>query len=296
MNKEQLRRMKDDPGFIAALDQSGGSTPGALKRYGIDEDAWDTEEEMFDLIHKMRTRIITSPSFTKEHILGSILFERTMESEIEGMGSAEYLWEKKGIVPILKVDQGLADLEDGVQLMKPITELDERLKKAEKHGIFGTKMRSVIKENNRKGIEKIVDQQFEIGRKIFEAGFVPILEPEVDIHAEDKAEIEEVLAELLKKGLAESPKDHYYMFKLTLPEKPNLYEDLYDYPQVVRVVALSGGYTQEEANRRLAQNRKVVASFSRGLTEPLNVNQSKEEFDKALKDSIEAIAAAGNAE
>lgn len=294
MNREQLRRMKEDPGFIAALDQSGGSTPGALERYGVKKDAWNTEEEMFDLIHQMRTRIITSPAFTKDHILGAILFEKTMESVIDGKETATYLWEEKGIVPILKVDEGLAPLEEGVQLMKPITKLEERLEKGKKYGIFGTKMRSVIHENNRAGIEKIVAQQFDLGARIFEKGFVPILEPEVDIHGEEKAAMEETLHEFLVAALEKAPKDHIYMFKLTLPEKENLYEDLYDYPQTLRVVALSGGYSQEEANRRLEKNHRVIASFSRGLTETLSVDQSKEEFDEALKKAILAIAEGSN--
>ncbi|MDO5713280.1 MAG: fructose bisphosphate aldolase [Tissierellia bacterium] len=296
MNQEQLQRIRDDKGFIAALDQSGGSTPKALERYGVMEDAYKNEEEMFDCIHKMRTRIIKSPSFTKENIIGAILFEKTMNSKIDGKYTGDFLWEDKGIVPFLKVDEGLAELKDGVQLMKPIKGLDERLASAKEHHIFGTKMRSVIKEYDEKGIDEIVQQQYEYANRIFEAGFVPIIEPEVDIHAEEKEKIEGYLKKALVRELEASDKDKVYMFKLTLPEEKDLYLELYDYPQTLKVVALSGGYTREEANRRLQENKKIVASFSRGLTESLMVNQSEEEFDKVLKDSIESIAKAGNDE
>ncbi|MDO5726048.1 MAG: fructose bisphosphate aldolase [Tissierellia bacterium] len=292
MNKEQLKRVREDSGFIAALDQSGGSTPKALKLYGILEDAYKDEAEMFELMHEMRTRIIKSPAFNKEHILGAILFEKTMNSKIDGKYTADYLWNEKHIVPFLKVDEGLEDLEDGVQLMKEMKGIEKRLESAKEHNIFGTKMRSVIKEYNEKGIDKIVKQQFECGKYIFEKGFVPILEPEVDIHSKDKAKIEEYLKEAIIKELEKTDKDAVYMFKLTLPEEENLYESLLEYPQVARIVALSGGYTREAANEKLAKNKGIIASFSRGLTEGLSVEQSDEDFDKMLEDAITSIAKA----
>lgn len=289
MCEEKIRQMQEGKGFIAALDQSGGSTPKALKNYGIAEDSYQTEEEMFDLVHEMRTRIITSPSFTSEHILAAILFEKTMDRKIEGKYTADYLLEKKGILPILKVDKGLAEEENGVRLMKPIDGLSELLERAKERHIFGTKMRSVIRELNPAGIRKIVNQQFEYGLKIAEAGFVPILEPEVDIHSEDKEQIEEILKVELMRHLRTLPEGVRLMFKLTIPTKTNLYEDLMKDPHVVRVVALSGGYTRTEADEKLAVNHGLIASFSRALTEGLSASQSEEEFDTMLADSIQAI-------
>ncbi|MBU5668678.1 fructose bisphosphate aldolase [Peptoniphilus sp. MSJ-1] len=287
MNREQLERMKNGKGFIAALDQSGGSTPKALLNYGIKEDAYSNEEEMFNLVHEMRKRIITNSAFTSDRILAAILFKVTMNSKVGDKYTADYLWEEKGIVPILKIDEGLAELKDGVQLMKPFKEIDSLLENAKERNIFGTKMRSVIKELNEESIKKVVDQQFEYAVKISNAGFVPIIEPEVDIHAEDKAEIEEVLKKYLIEGLEKLDKENYVMFKLTLPEKENLYHDLLNYPQTIRVVALSGGYSREEANEKLRKNEDVIASYSRALTEGLNVDQSEEEFTKLIDESIE---------
>src|SRR5690606_30075106 len=261
--ERQLRRMRSDNGFIAALDQSGGSTPRALKLYGIDESAWSTEEEMFDLIHQMRTRIITSPAFGGERVLGAILFERTMDSEIEGRPTADYLWEVKNVVPFLKVDKGLAPEQDGVQLMKPIDNLASLLAKAKSKNIFGTKMRSVSKQADEAGIKAIVQQQFEIGRQILETGLVPILEPEVDIHCPNKAEAERLLKAGILDGLDQLGPDRPVMLKLTLPDEDNFYRDVIEHPNVVRVVALSGGYTREEANERLARQNGMIASFSR---------------------------------
>lgn len=289
MSEEQIRRMHEGKGFIAALDQSGGSTPKALKNYGIMEDRYQTDEEMFDLVHEMRTRIITSPSFTSEHILAAILFEKTMDRKIEGKYSADYLLEDKGILPILKVDKGLAEEENGVCLMKPMEGLDELLCRAKERHIFGTKMRSVIKELNPVGIRKVVDQQFEYGLKIAAAGFVPILEPEVDIHSADKEQIEEILYVELTRHLRELNPDVKLMFKLTIPSRANLYEELTKDSHVVRVVALSGGYSRTEANEKLAENHGLIASFSRALTEGLSDSQSQEEFDRVLADSIKEI-------
>lgn len=289
MNREQLEKIRQGDGFIAALDQSGGSTPRALKLYGIDEDAYANDQEMFDHIHEMRSRIITSPAFDGDRVMGAILFENTMDREIEGRGSADYLWSVKRIVPFLKVDKGLAPEEDGVQLMKPIPDLDALLERAREKGIFGTKMRSVIKRANEKGIRAIVDQQFEIGRRILEAGFMPILEPEIDIHAPDKAEAEVLLKRYLLEGLDSLDEDQQVMFKLTLPEEDDFYREIVEHPRVLKVVALSGGYTREEANARLARNPGVVASFSRAFTEGLHVSQSAEEFDEALDRSIQSI-------
>lgn len=287
MNKEQFERMKNGKGFIAALDQSGGSTPKALLNYGVTEDAYSNEEEMFEQVHEMRKRIIKDKAFTSDRILAAILFKVTMNSKIDGKFTADYLWEEKGIVPILKVDEGLDVEKDGAQLMKPFKHIDELLENAKERNIFGTKMRSVVKELNEESIKKVVDQQFDYAKKISAAGFVPIIEPEVDIHAKDKAEIEEVLKKYLVEELKKLDKDTYVMFKLTLPEKENLYEDLYDFDQTVRIVALSGGYSREEANEKLRKNRGVIASYSRALTEGLNVNQTAEEFTKMLDDSIE---------
>jgi len=289
MNREQFEKIRLGDGFIAALDQSGGSTPKALKLYGVGEDAYSNEQEMFDRIHEMRTRIITSPAFDGDRIIGAILFENTMEREIEGRGSADYLWSVKRVVPFLKVDKGLAPEQDGVQLMKPIPDLDQLLERAREKGIFGTKMRSVIKRANEKGIRAIVDQQFEYAHKILAAGFVPILEPEVDIHAPDKAEAEALLKKYLLEGLETIPEGQYVMFKLTLPEEDGFYKELVEHPRVLRVVALSGGYTREEANARLARNPGIVASFSRALTEGLHVSQTDEEFNKVLDEAIQSI-------
>ena len=288
MNKEMLKRIKEDDGFIAALDQSGGSTPKALLNYGIDKDAYGNDEEMFSIVHEMRTRIIKSPSFTAEKILGAILFEITMDSKIDDMYTADFLWQKKNIVPFLKVDLGLADEKDGVRLMKEITDLDEKLERAKKRNIFGTKMRSVINELNEAGIKENVKQQFEYAKRIADAGLVPIVEPEITITMDKKAEAEEVLKEALLEEL-KTWGDKPLMFKLTLPEKANLYECLYDNPAVIRVVALSGGYSREESNRRLAENRRVVASFSRALTEGLKAQMSEFEFDKLLGEAVDSI-------
>lgn len=289
MNQEQLNRMHTANGFIAALDQSGGSTPKALKAYGILEDQYSNDEEMFDLVHQMRTRIMTSPAFTSEHILAAILFEMTMEKTVEGLLTADYLWEKKGILPILKVDQGLAPLSNGVQLMKPISGLDDLLKRAVDRHIFGTKMRSVIKQADPIGIRSIVDQQFEIGKQIIAAGLVPILEPEVDITAADKEKCEVILKEELLSHLAELPSDARLMFKLSIPTSEGFYSDLMKDTHVIRVVALSGGYSREEANERLARNPGLIASFSRALCEGLSARQSDEEFNTMLQNSIQAI-------
>ena len=281
--------MKNDKGFIAALDQSGGSTPKALKLYGIEEDKYSSEEEMFDLVHEMRTRIITCPTFTSEKILAAILFEMTMDRKIGDLYTADYLWDVKGIVPILKVDKGLADAEDGVRMMKPNPGLPALLERAKERHIFGTKMRSVILEPNREAIKRIVDQQFETARVIIDARLVPIIEPEVDINAPAKAECEEILHEEFVAHLKDMKDDDYLMFKLTLPEKANLYRDLLDFPCVIRLVALSGGYSQEEANRRLAETNDMTASFSRALTEKLFVQQTDEEFAKEMASSIDKI-------
>lgn len=288
MREKHLERIKNGNGFIAALDQSGGSTPRALKSYGITEDQYDTEEEMFDLIHEMRTRIITSPVFNSNRILGAILFEKTMDRKIEGKYSGDYLTEK-GIVPFLKVDKGLADERDGVQLMKPITNLQELLERANERDMFGTKMRSVIKQANESGIREIVEQQFAIGKEILLAGLVPIIEPEVDIFSEDKAESEEMLKEEILKQLAALDEGQNVMLKLSLPTGPNLYKEVVDHPRVLRVVALSGGYTLDEANDKLRKNEGVVASFSRALTQNLRVDQTDEEFNKALDEAIASI-------
>lgn len=289
MNNEQLNRMHTGKGFVAALDQSGGSTPKALLQYGVEENEYSNDEEMFAKVHEMRTRIITSPSFTSKHILAAILFENTMDREIEGKLTADYLWDVKGIVPILKVDKGLADLEHGVQLMKPITGLDVLLKRAVDRHIFGTKMRSVIKEANEEGIKAIVRQQFELGKQIADAGLVPILEPEVDIHIPDKKEAEVILKREIFKQLESLDKDTKLMFKLSIPSEDDFYAELMDYPHVVRVVALSGGYSREQANELLAKNHGLIASFSRALAEGLSAKQSDDEFNKVLANSIDSI-------
>lgn len=294
MNQEQLKRMQSGKGFIAALDQSGGSTPKALKAYGISEDRYSNDEEMFAIIHEMRTRIIKSPAFHSKHILGAILFENTMDRYIDGQYTADFLWEKKGIVPFLKVDKGLAPLKDGVQVMKPFDGLDNLLKRANERNIFGTKMRSFIKEANAEGIKTVVQQQFDIAKQIVAAGLVPIIEPEVDIHAQDKAESERILKEEFFKHLAKLDENVKVMFKVSLPTEDNFYSDLIKDPHVVRVVALSGGYSQAEANKILARNHGMIASFSRALTEGLSANQTDEEFNAILGKSIEAIAEASN--
>lgn len=288
MNQEQCDKIKNGKGFIAALDQSGGSTPKALKAYGIEENEYSNDDEMFDLVHEMRTRIITSPAFNGDKILGAILFEQTMDREIEGQYTGDFL-ASKGVVPFLKVDKGLADQNEGVQLMKPIPDLDELLKRANERHIFGTKMRSNILENNKEGIEKVVKQQFEVAKEIIAAGLVPIIEPEVNIHAEDKEAIEENLAAAIKAELDNLNKDQNVMLKLTIPTKANTYKELIEHPQVVRVVALSGGYSREEANKILKENDGLIASFSRALVTDLNVNQSDEEFNNKLQDAIDTI-------
>ena len=288
MNQEQFDKIKNGKGFIAALDQSGGSTPKALKAYGIEENEYSNDDEMFDLVHEMRTRIITSPAFNGDKILGAILFEQTMDREIEGQYTGDFL-ASKGVVPFLKVDKGLADQNEGVQLMKPIPDLDELLKRANERHIFGTKMRSNILENNKEGIEKVVKQQFEVAKEIIAAGLVPIIEPEVNIHAEDKEAIEENLAAAIKAELDNLNKNQNVMLKLTIPTKANTYKELIEHPQVVRVVALSGGYSREEANKILKENDGLIASFSRALVTDLNVNQSDEEFNNKLQDAIDTI-------
>ena len=289
---QQLHKMKSQDGFIAALDQSGGSTPKALGLYGVTEDAWSNDEEMFGVVHEMRTRIMTSPSFTGERILAAILFENTMDKEVEGQPTADYLWDVKNVVPILKVDKGLAAEEGGVQLMNPNPDLAALLEKAKSKGIFGTKMRSVIKQAEADGIKAIVAQQFEVGSQISDAGLVPIIEPEVDIHCPDKAAAEELLQSAIMDELNQLGENQLVMLKLTLPEKDNLYKDAIAHPNVVRVVALSGGYSREEANDRLGRNNGMVASFSRALSEGLNAQQSKGDFDGMLDTSIDAICAA----
>lgn len=285
----QLEKMKTKKGFIAALDQSGGSTPKALLHYGVAENTYANEEEMFDLVHQMRTRIITSPAFDSEYILGAILFEQTMDSKIEGMYTADYLAEKKGIVPFLKIDKGLAELTNGVQLMKPITDLDDILRRAKERHIFGTKMRSVIKEANPESIKAVVDQQFEIGKQIIAAGLVPIIEPEVDINSPDKEQSEAILKQELLKHLHNLKEDENVMLKLSIPTVANTYKELTTHSRVVRVVALSGGYSREEANQKLKENDNIIASFSRALSEELNVNQSEEEFNNTLREAVTSI-------
>ena len=289
MNQEQLNRMTSGKGFIAALDQSGGSTPKALKAYGVDESAYSNDEEMFTRVHEMRTRIIKSPSFTKEQILAAILFENTMDRKIDDLYTADYLWEKKGIVPILKVDKGLAAEKDGVQLMKPIDGLSALLDRAVERHIFGTKMRSVIKEANKEGIKAVIEQQFAVGKEIIAKGLVPILEPEVDIHCAKKEEAEAIMLEEIKANVAKLPAADKIMLKVTIPTKENLYEELMKDPHVVRIVALSGGYPQDEANAKLAKNRRLIASFSRALAQDLRASQSDAEFDKVLKTAIDGI-------
>jgi fructose-bisphosphate aldolase, class I len=289
MHQEQLDKVRAGKGFIAALDQSGGSTPKALKLYGVEEDAYDGDAEMFDRIHEMRSRIITSPSFSGDRVLGAILFEQTMDRQIEGRDTAEYLWEVKGVVPFLKIDKGLEDEADGVQLMKPMPGLDGLLERAVAKGVFGTKERSVVKLADPKGVQAIADQQFEVGQEVLGHGLVPILEPEVDIKSPQKAEAEALLKSALLTGLDAIPDGQLVMFKLTLPEEDGFYDDLVAHPKVAKVVALSGGYSRDEANDRLARNKGVIASFSRALTEGLTAQQTDAEFDAALDASIKSI-------
>ncbi|CAM2854844.1 fructose bisphosphate aldolase [Salinicoccus roseus] len=288
MNQEQFDKVKNGKGFIAALDQSGGSTPKALLAYGVQEDAYSSEDEMFDLVHEMRTRIITSPSFNSDQILGAILFEQTMDREIEGKYTSEYLADK-GIVPFLKVDKGLADEKDGVQLMKPIPELDKLLERANERGVFGTKMRSNILEPNENGIKEVVDQQFEVGKQILAAGLMPIIEPEVNVYSDNKEKSEQILKEEIEKHLDQLTDDQQVMLKLSIPTNANEYKSLIEHPRVLRVVALSGGYSRDEANEKLKKNDGLIASFSRALASDLNVNQSDQEFDQKLKEAVDTI-------
>ena len=294
INPEQLQRAKSNKGFIAALDQSGGSTPKALKLYGVEETEYSGDAQMFDLIHAMRSRIIQSPVFTSERILGAILFEMTMNRTIDGKGTAEFLWQNKQILPFLKVDNGLADDRNGAQIMKPIPELGTRLESAKSHGVFGTKMRSVIKLGNKTGISDVVKQQFEIGKHIVAAGLVPIIEPEVDINSPEKSAAEVLLKAEIIGQLNSLSSDQNVMLKLTLPNETGFYAELVKHPRVVRVVALSGGYSREEANKKLAQNHGVIASFSRALTEGLSAQQSETQFNGTLDTTIQAIYEASN--
>ena len=286
---QQLDKIRNEPGFIAALDQSGGSTPKALANYGVGADAYSSDAEMFDIIHAMRTRIMTSPAFNGDRIMGAILFENTMDREVEGQGTADYLWNVKRVVPFLKVDKGLADEQDGAQVMKPMPDLDELLQRARGKNVFGTKMRSVIKTADATGVDAVVAQQFEIGRRIVDAGLVPIIEPEVDINSPQKAETEGLLKAALLSHLDQLGDGQLVMLKLTLPEEDDFYADCIAHPAVLKVVALSGGYSREEANQRLSRQHGMVASFSRALTEGLSAAQSDEEFNQVLDQSIESI-------
>lgn len=289
MNQKQFEKMKAGKGFIAALDQSGGSTPKALAAYGVPKDAYSNDDEMFNLVHEMRTRIITSPAFDSSKILGAILFEETMDRKIEGKYTADYLADIKGIIPFLKVDKGLAEENNGVQMMKPITDLPETLKRAIERNIFGTKMRSVIKEANPTGIKDVVNQQFEIGKQIIASGLIPIIEPEVDIHSPEKEKCEELLKEEILHQLNNLDENEFVMLKLTIPTQANTYKELIEHPNVVRAVALSGGYSRDEANEKLKANTGLIASFSRALSQDLNVNQTAEEFNAALSQAVESI-------
>ena len=289
MNQQQLDKIAEGRGFIAALDQSGGSTPKALAAYGVGPDAYSGEEEMYATMHAMRSRIMTSPAFTGDRIVGAILFENTMDREVEGKGTAEYLWDVKQVVPFLKVDKGMVDEADGCQLMKPIPGLDELLSRARHKGVFGTKMRSVIKTDNEAGVKAVVDQQFEVGKQILAAGLMPIIEPEVDIHSPRKAEAEELLRAAIHSNLDDLDDDQQVMLKLTLPSEDGFYQSLVDHPKVLKVVALSGGYSRDEANARLTRNPGVIASFSRALTEGLSADQSDDEFNDMLDGSIQGI-------
>ncbi len=288
-DSEMMAKVKSGKGFIAALDQSGGSTPKALKLYGVLENEYSGEAEMFDKVHAMRTRIITSPAFNGDRVLGAILFEGTMDRDIQGLGTAKFLWEKKKVVPFLKIDKGLADLEDGVQLMKPNPDLGKLLERAKQKGVFGTKMRSVIQEANPAGIKAVVEQQFQVGKQILAAGLVPIIEPEVDIKSKSKAECEKLLKAELIKQLDALPAGQKVMLKLTLPSQDDFYKDLVKHKGVLRVVALSGGYSRDEANKLLARNHGVIASFSRALSEGLNAKQTPAQFDDMLGNSIQSI-------
>ena len=292
MNSDMLQKIKTGSGFIAALDQSGGSTPKALKLYGIEEDAYSSEEEMFDLIHAMRSRIVTSPTFNGDRVLGAILFEMTMDREIEGMGSAEYLWKVKNVVPFLKVDKGLADEENGAQVMKPMPDLDALCERAVAKGVFGTKMRSVVNEADQAGVDAVVDQQFEVGKQILGHGLMPIIEPEVNINSSTKAEAEALLKAAILRNLDGIADDQQVMLKLTLPEEDDFYADVIAHPKVLKVVALSGGYSREESCERLARQHGMIASFSRALTEGLSAQQSDDEFDSLLDAAVGSIAAA----
>ncbi len=294
LNEQQFEKMKSHPGFIAALDQSGGSTPKALALYGIEEGAWSNEDEMFAIVHEMRTRMITSPAFNGERIIGAILFENTMDRDIHEHPAANYLWNVKGVVPFLKVDKGLDSEKDGVQLMKPMPALAALLEKAKSRRIFGTKMRSVIKQADAAGIKAIVNQQFELAGQIIAAGLMPIVEPEVDIHCPEKANAEGLLKAAILEKLNQLPQGQMVMLKLTLPEQDNFYADFVKHPKVLRVVALSGGYSRDEANKRLRRNHGVVASFSRALAEGLSAQQSANEFNKVLDRSIQSIFDASN--
>jgi fructose-bisphosphate aldolase class I len=292
MNQEQVTRMREGKGFIAALDQSGGSTPKALSLYGVQENEYSGDVEMFDQIHAMRTRMVKSPAFSGEQVLGAILFEGTMDRQIDGVGSAEYLWKTKKVIPFLKIDKGLADEENGVQVMKPNPDLGALLDRAKAQGVFGTKMRSVIKVANKDGIKAVVAQQFEVGRQILAAGLVPIIEPEVDIHSPSKAEAEVILKAALLEELNKQPADQPVLLKLTLPETDNFYAELVSHASVLRVVALSGGYTREDANAKLSRNNGMIASFSRALTEGLSAQQSEAEFNTMIGNSIAEIYSA----
>ena len=293
-NTEQLEKIRTEPGFVAALDQSGGSTPKALLNYGVAEDAYSNDEEMFEMVHAMRTRIMTSPAFHGSRIMGAILFENTMDRQVEGQDTADYLWNVKRVVPILKVDKGLADEVDGAQVMKPMPDLAALLQRAVQKNIFGTKMRSVIKTDNAAGVKAVVDQQFEVGRQIIAAGLVPIIEPEVDINSPRKAEAEVMLKDALMQNLDALGEGQLVMLKLTLPEVDGFYDSCVQHPNVLKVVALSGGYSREEANQRLARQHGMVASFSRALSEGLNAQQSDDEFNDMLDASIESIFQASN--
>ncbi|MBM7836967.1 fructose-bisphosphate aldolase class I [Alkalihalobacillus xiaoxiensis] len=289
MKKQQMEKMRNGKGFIAALDQSGGSTPKALADYGVTKEAYTTDAEMFDLVHEMRTRIIKAPAFHSDKILGAILFEQTMDRKIDGEYTSDYLANQKGIVPFLKVDKGLVDEKNGVQLMKPIDDLDETLKRATERNVFGTKMRSVIKKANKDGIQQVVEQQFEIGKRIIAAGLVPIIEPEVDIHSADKEASEEILKKELLTQLNLLRDDESVLLKLTIPSNPGLYQELVDHERVVRVVVLSGGYSRDEANRKLKDNKGLIASFSRALSQDLNAKQTEDEFNQSLETAIDGI-------
>jgi fructose-bisphosphate aldolase, class I len=292
VNDDMLNKVRTGQGFIAALDQSGGSTPKALKLYGIEENAWSNDDEMFDLMHAMRTRIVTSPAFTGDKVLGAILFEQTMDREVEGTGSADYLWSRKQVVPFLKVDKGLADVADGAQLMKPMPGLRELCERAVGLGVFGTKMRSVVQLANEAGVNAVVDQQFEVAKEILGAGLVPIIEPEVDIHSPEKQDAERLLLDRIMQHVDQLDDDQPVMLKLSIPTVDDFYADLIAHPKVLRVVALSGGYPRDEANERLSRQHDMIASFSRALTEGLSADQSDQEFNATLGSTIDAIYAA----